>query len=79
MDFRMTGETFNHLVQWLAPFFFLIKQDTFFRKAIPVHKRVTIGLWRLWQLEMHSEQLPKGLGGKVSGCFDNARVLYSLS
>ena len=44
-DFRMTGETFDKLVQWLAPY--MTKQPTLFREPIVIQKRVAIGLWRL--------------------------------
>ena len=44
-DFRMSGQTFEKLVNLLRPF--LQRQDTFFRSAIPVEKRVAVALWRL--------------------------------
>ena len=43
LDFRMNGETFDKLVELLRPY--LEKQDTNFRAAIPVEKRVGIGIW----------------------------------
>ena len=44
-DFRMTGKTFEKLVNLVSPN--LSKGDTKFRKSIPVQKRVEIALWRL--------------------------------
>ena len=44
-DFRMTGKTFEKLVNLVSPN--LSKEDTKFRKSIPVQKRVAIALWRL--------------------------------
>ena len=44
-DFRMSGKSFRELVALRAPR--ISKNDTSFRKAIPVEKRVAIGLWRL--------------------------------
>lgn len=44
-DFRMSGVTFAKLVYLLRPV--LEKQDTNFRKAIPVQKRVAVATWRL--------------------------------
>ena len=44
-DFRMKGSTFAILVAVLTPY--LQKGDTRFRLAIPVEKRVAIGVWRL--------------------------------
>ena len=43
-DFGMSGESFRELVALLAPR--ISKNDTSFRKAIPVQKRVAAGLWR---------------------------------
>ena len=43
-DFGMSGESFHELVALLAPR--ISKNDTSFRKAIPVQKRVAVGLWR---------------------------------
>ena len=40
----MTGEPFRELVALLA--LRISKNDTSFRKAIPVEKRVAVGLWR---------------------------------
>ena len=44
-DFRMTGKLFKKLVNLVYPN--LSKEDTTFRKSIPVQKRVAIALWRL--------------------------------
>ena len=44
-DFRMTGKTFEKLANLVFPN--LSKEDTKFRKSIPVQKRVAIALWRL--------------------------------
>ena len=44
-DFRMRSDSFNKLVHKLTPL--LQKQDTVFGPAIPVEKRVAIGIWRL--------------------------------
>ena len=44
-DFRMKGSTFANLVAVLTPY--LQKRGTRFRLAIPVEKRVAIGVWRL--------------------------------
>ena len=44
-DFRMSGLTFEKLVNLLRGS--LEKRDTHFRKAVPVKKRVAVGLWRL--------------------------------
>ena len=44
-DFRMTGKTFEKLANLV--FLNLSKEDTKFRKSIPVQKRVAIALWRL--------------------------------
>ena len=44
-DFRMKGGTFAKLVDVLTPY--VQKRDTNFRSAIPVEKRVAIGVWRL--------------------------------
>ena len=44
-DFRMKGSTFAKLVAVLTPY--LQKRDTRFRFAIPVEKRVAIGVWCL--------------------------------
>ena len=44
-DLRMEGTTFQKLVNELTPF--LQKEDTIFKRAIPVEKRVAIGVWRL--------------------------------
>ena len=41
----MTGKTFEKLANFVSPN--LSKEDTKFRKSIPVQKRVTIALWRL--------------------------------
>ena len=41
----MEGTTFQKLVNELTPF--LQKEDTIFKRAIPVEKRVAIGVWRL--------------------------------
>ena len=41
---EMTGEPFRELVALLA--LRISKNDTSFRKAIPVEKRVAVGLWR---------------------------------
>ena len=43
-DFRMEGTTFQKLVTELTPF--LQKEDTIFKRAIPIEKRVAIGVWR---------------------------------
>ena len=44
-DFRMSGESFRELVALLAPR--ISKNDTSFKKSIPVKKHVAVGLWRL--------------------------------
>ena len=44
-DFRMTGKTFEKLANLVFPN--LSKEDTKFRKFIPVQKRVPIALWSL--------------------------------
>ena len=44
-DFRMTRKTFKKLVNLVSPN--LSKEDTKFRKSIPVRKRVATALWRL--------------------------------
>ena len=44
-DFRMTRKTFEKLVNLASPN--LTKEDTKFRKSIPVQKRVAIALWGL--------------------------------
>ena len=44
-DFRMMGKTFEKLVNLVSPN--LSKEDTKFRKSIPLQKRVAIALWRL--------------------------------
>ena len=41
----MTGKTFEKLVNLVSPN--LSKEDTKFRKSIPVQKRVAIALWGL--------------------------------
>ena len=43
--FRMRKETFLRLVDLVTPE--ILKRDTYFREAIPAHKRVAIALWRL--------------------------------
>ena len=44
-DFRMSGESFQKLVQLISPA--LVKRDTQFRRAIAVEKRFAIAIWRL--------------------------------
>ncbi|XP_066934300.1 uncharacterized protein [Clytia hemisphaerica] len=44
-DFRIKKETFEMLVRLMSPR--LAKQDTQLRKAVPIEKRIAIGLWRL--------------------------------
>ena len=43
--FRMTGKTFKKLVNLVSPN--LSKEDTTFRKSIPVQKRMATALWML--------------------------------
>ena len=44
-DLRMTGISFQNLVNLVSPR--LQKQDTNFRKSIPIEKRVAIAIWRI--------------------------------
>ena len=44
-DFRMRKETFEQVVELVRPY--IEREDTVFRTAIPVPKRVAIALWRL--------------------------------
>ena len=43
--FRMSGSTFNILIDLLRPR--MEKRDTNFRKAIPIERRIAIALWKL--------------------------------
>ena len=43
--FRMSGSTFNILIDLLRPR--MEKRDTNFREAIPIERRIAIALWRL--------------------------------
>ena len=43
-DFRMSKETFEYICQLVGQE--ISREDTRLRKAIPVHKRVAIALWR---------------------------------
>ena len=43
--FRMSGSTFNILIDLLRPR--MEKRDTNFRVAIPIERRIAIALWRL--------------------------------
>ena len=44
-DFRVSKETFDYICQLVGPY--LSRQNTRFRKAIPVNKRIGIAMWRL--------------------------------
>ncbi len=44
-DFRVSKETFDYICQLIGPD--LSRQNTRFRNAVPVNKRIAIALWRI--------------------------------